>query len=432
MQVTVESTGTLGRRMTVALPAERLEREFEQRLKNLSRKAKVPGFRPGKVPLKVIEAQYGREVLEEASNELIRSSFYEAAGSQGLKPAGGPSIAPKAPARGQDLEYTAEFEIYPEVRKLDLTGAEIEKPLCEVGDEDIERTLEVMQRQRMTWQDVDRPAARDDRVTIDFIGRIDGTPFEGGEAKGFALVLGAGQLIGGFEEGLEGVRAGEQRRIPVTFPEQYPMERLAGRAAEFEVDVKLVQGPVLPAVDAEFAKALGVEDGSVERLRNEIRSGLQREAEGRVRALVKDRVFKALLEANPGDVPAVLIEQEAVHLMNTTRANMQQQGMPEAQLPGDPGPFRERARSRVALGIILTAIVQQKSLRVEPARLRARVEELAASYESPAEFVRWHYERPERLAEIESSVLEDQVVALLLDSATIREQQVAFRDLGNA
>ena len=429
MQVTVESTGTLARRMTVALPAERLEREFGERIKTLSRRVKVPGFRPGKVPLKMIEAQYGREVLEEATSELIRQSFYEAAGKEGLKPAGGPNIATKSTARGRDLEYTAEFEVYPEIRKLDLAGITIERPVCEIVDEDIDRTLATMQKQRVSWLDVDRESRVDDRLTIDFVGRLEGVPFEGGEAKEFGLVLGTGQLVPGFEEGLIGVRGGERRVLPVTFPEQYPATHLAGRRAEFEVEVKKVQEPVLPAVDEAFVRALGIESGAVAQLREEVATGLRREADQRVARLLKDRAFKALRDANPGDVPKVLIEQEAAHLMEVARANLKQQGAPAERLPEEVSVFRERAQGRVALGIILAEIVRTRGLRVDPARVRKRLDELAFSYEHPEEFVQWHYEHPDRLAEIESSGLEDQVVDLLLKSAEVQDRPVAFREL---
>lgn len=429
MQVTVESTGALARRMTVALPAERLEQAFGERIKNLSRRVKVPGFRPGKVPIKMIEAQYGREVLEEATSELIRSTFYEAVGKEGLKPAGGPNIATKSAVRGHDLEYTAEFEVYPEIRKLDLAGVTIERPVCEIGNDDIERTLQTMQRQRVSWADVDRQAQPGDRVTLDFIGRINGAAFEGGAAKDFELVLGDGQLIPGFEEGLGGVRAGERRVLPLKFPEQYPAAHLAGRDTEFEVEVKKVQEPLLPAIDEAFVRALGIEDGTIGRLREEVAAGLRREADQRISRLVKERAFQALRDANPGEVPNVLVEQEATHLAEVSRANLGQQGAPAEQSPEDKAAFRDRAKARVALGIILAEIIRQRGLRVDPARVRKRLDELAHAYERPEEFIQWHYERAERLAEIESAVLEDQVVELLLQSAVVEERPVGFSEL---
>ncbi|MHB1951724.1 MAG: trigger factor [Acidiferrobacteraceae bacterium] len=431
MQVTVESTGTLARRMTVALPAERLEQAFDERIRTLSKRVKVPGFRPGKVPRKMVEAQYGREVLEEATNELIRSTFYEAVGKQGLKPAGGPSIATKSAVRGHALEYTADFEVYPEVKKLDLAGIAVERPVCEIADADVERTLETMRRQRVSWTDVDRAARTGDRVIIDFVGRINGEPFEGGAAKGFELVLGDGQLIPGFEDGLAGVRVGEQRTLRITFPERYQNTQVAGKDADFVVDVKNIQEGVLPPIDEAFARALGIEDGSVGRLREEVAAGLRREAEQRIRRLVKERVFQALRDANPGDVPNVLVEQEAAHLAEVARANLGQQGGGQLA-PEDEARLQERARGRVALGIILAEVVRQRGLRVDPARVRSRLEELSKAYERPEEFIQWHYERAERLAEIESAVLEDQVVELLLQSAVVEERPVVFTELSVA
>lgn len=415
--------------MTVALPPEQLESEFDARLKKLSRQVKVPGFRPGKVPLKVVEAQYGRALLEEAQAELIQRSFYEAASAQGLQPAAGPTIAPKPAVRGKALEYTAEFEVYPEIARRDLSGISIEKPVCTIAASDVERTLEVMQRQRVTWSDVAAPAQSGDRVMIDFTGRLDGQIFEGGEAQDFALVLGSNQLIPGFEDGLLGAEAGTTRTLPIRFPEHYQAAQLAGKDAEFEVRVKQVQKPVLPEIDSEFARALGVADGDVARLRQEIAAGLEKEAAKRIRGVVKERVFKAILDANTGEVPSTLVEQEAHQLMEAARETLARQGIARDRLPHDPAAFRERARSRVALGIILTAVIKDRKLRVQPAAVRERVEELAAAYEQPEEFVQWHYAQPGRLRDIESAVLEDQVVAELLGTADVREQPTAFTDL---
>ena len=415
--------------MTVALPPEQLESEFDARLKKLCRQVKLPGFRPGKVPPKVVEAQYGRELLEEARTELIQRSFYEAASSQGLQPAAGPTIAPKPAVRGKALEYTAEFEVYPEVARRDLSGITVEKPVCAIGNTDVDRTMEVMQRQRVSWVESGTSAQQGDRVMIDFTGRLNGEVFEGGEAKDFGLVLGSGQLIPGFEEGLVGAEAGSTRRLPIRFPENYQAQQLAGKDAEFEVLVKQVQKPVLPDLDAAFARSLGVADGDVATLRAEIAAGLEKEAAKRIRGLMKERVFKAMLDANAGEVPGVLVEQEAHQLMEAARETLGRQGIARDRLPQDPAAFRERARSRVALGIILTAVIKERKLRVHPAAVRERVEELAASYERPDEFVQWHYGRPERLRDIEAAVLEDQVVAALLETADVREQLTAFVDL---
>jgi len=429
MHVTVETTGNLGRRMTVAVPAARMEQEIAVRLKRLSQTVRFPGFRPGKAPMKMVEAQYRGKVTEEVMGDLIRSTFYEAVNEQGLKPAGGPEIQPKNVDRGQDFEYTATFEVYPEIKRLDIKGKHIERPIVTVSEEDVNRTIDSLRRQRVGWNPVERAAAKEDRVLIDFQGRLDGVPFEGGEAKDFPLVLGNNTLIDGFESGLIGARAGENRTLDVTFPTDYRNTNLAGKKVQFAVTVKQVNEPVLPEVNDEFARALGVADGKVETLRTEVRANLERELAERVRRELREQVFKALIEANPLDVPKSLEQSEIEHLVRTGRANLEAQGLPAAQLPNDPQLYAEQARKRVTLGLILAEMVKAKSLAVDAQRVRARVEELAAGYDNPQEFVAWHYADRERLAEIESKVMEDQAVEMLLATAEVVDKPMSFQEL---
>ncbi len=429
MQVSVESTGNIGRRMTVAVPSERFEKEFSERLKRLSRTVRFPGFRPGKAPLKMIEAQYGEKVMQEVVSELIRSSFYEAVTGQGLSPAGGPRIEPKALGRGKDLEYTAEFEIYPSIARLDIAGATIERPVCGVQPEDVERTLEIMRKQRTAWKPVERPGQVGDRLSIDFEGRLDGVPFEGGQAQGFSLVLGGDVLIDGFEQGLVGARAGEERTLNLDFPADYRNQQLAGKTAEFLVKVNRVEEPVLPEVDADFARQFGITDGSTDNLRAEVRANLEQEMEERVHAAVRDQVFKAIMELNRFEIPKALQDAEVERLVQQRRATLQSQGIPLEKAPVDPILFLDEARQRVALGLILAEIVKQRGLKVAPERVRARIEKLAASYESPQEFIQWHYSQPERLAQVESVVLEEQAVELLLQGAQVVDKPTSFQDL---
>jgi trigger factor len=429
MQVNVESTGTLGRRMTVAVPAARFEQEFATRLKRLSRTVRFPGFRPGKAPMKMVEAQYGGKVLEEVVGDLIRSTFYEAVTEKGLKPAGGPSIEPKHVDRGHDFEYTATFDVYPEVSRLEIKGCRIERPVVTVTSEDVDRTIDTLRRQRVTWQPVERAAANGDRVIIDFVGSVDGIPFEGGTAQDFPLVLGNNVLVDGFESGIVGATAGEQRTLDLVFPADYRNAQLAGKKAQFAVTVKQVNEPVLPEVNDELARSLGVADGKVMTLRTEVRANLEREMNERVRRTLREQVFKALIDVNGFEVPKALAEAEIGHLIQTARANLEAQGVPGGQVPTDPAMYAGQAEQRVKLGLILAELVKTRGLTADAKRVRARIEELAAGYEDPQKFVRWHYENPDRLAEVESQMLEEQAMDLLLETADVIDKAMSFQEL---
>lgn len=429
MQVTVETTGTLGRRMTVAVPAQRMEQEIAARLRRLSQSARFPGFRPGKAPMKMVEAQYGGKVTEEVVGDLIRATFHEAVNEKGLKPAGGPNIEPKMLSPGKDFEYIATFEVYPEIKQLEINGQRIERPLVIISETDVLHTLDSLRRQRVTWNPVDRPAAIGDRLLLDFQGMLNGVVFEGGEAKDFPLVLGNNTLVDGFETGLIGVRAGESRTLDVNFPADYRNAILAGKPAQFAVTVKQVNEPVLPELNDEFARALGVADGHVETLRTEVRANLERELAERVRRELREQVFKAVIEANPMDVPKVLEQNEVEHLRQSSRANLEAQGLPTTQLPSDPHWYGEQARKRVALGLILAEMVKAKGLAIDAQRVQARLEELAAGYDNPQEFIAWHYAKRERMAEVESKVLEDQAVELLLTGAQVVDKPMSFQEL---
>jgi trigger factor len=429
MQVTLETTGTLGRRMTIAVPAERMEKEYSTRLRRVSQTARFPGFRPGKAPMKMVEAQYGPQVMDEVAGELIRVTFYEAVSEKGLKPAGGPNIEPKSVGRGKDFEYIATFEVYPQVARLDIKGCRIEKPQVAVTEADIDRTIETLRHQRLTWRPVERAAQNGDRVIIDFQGSIAGTVFEGGTAKDFPLVLGNNTLIDGFESGLVGARAGESRTLDLKFPAEYRNATLAGKAAQFAVTVKQVQEPVLPEVNEEFAKAYGVADGKVETLRAEVRANLESEMRDRVRRELREQVFKTLIDVNAFDVPKALEDEEIKSLIRMTRSNFESQGLPAAQAPTDPALFVEQARSRVKLGLILSELIRAKDLKADAAAVRARIESLAASYDQPQAFIDWCYSKREQLAEIESQVLEDQAVDMLLETADASDKAMTFLEL---
>lgn len=422
MQVSVESTSTLGRRVKIAVPAETFEQAFADRLRRLSQQMKLPGFRPGKVPIKMVEARYGGQLLQEVAGDLIQTTLPEAIGAQGLKPAGGTKIRQQSLARGRAFEYTAEFEIFPEIKQLDLAGSAIERPVATITDDDVNRTLDTIRRQRMTWRPVERAAQAGDRTLIDFVGRLDGTEFEGGKGQAQPLVLGSGTFIKELEDGIVGATVGETRRINATFPADYRFAPIAGKTVEFEVSVKEIGEPVLPEIDDELATQLGVTEGGVDKLRADVRGNLEREAAHRGRALLRRNVLEALLKANQFDVPAGLIETEIARLQQLSTAGGQG-GSP------DPASLQPRARTRVALGLILAEIVRARGLRPDAAKVRARIEEMAADYDAPQKFIEWYYASPERLGEVESLVLEERIVEELLAGAQVQDRALGFQEL---
>lgn len=427
MQVSVETIGNLGRRLTVEVPAEQFERAFSDRLQRLSRQVKIPGFRPGKVPMKMVEARYGGQVLEEAAGELIERTFHAAIGEQKLRLAGGTRIHHKQLARGKDLQYTAEFEIYPEIARLDLNGIEIERPVATVGEADVDRTIDNLRRQRVTWTAVDRAAQKEDRVLIDFVGRLNGTEFEGGKADNYAVVLGSGQLLEAMEAGLVGARKEETRNIPVPFPADFRNPQLAGKTVDFEIRVKEISEPTLPVVDDEFVKTLGIPEGTVEKLRSEVRANLDREAANRARAVLRRNVLKALRDANQFEVPKSMIAAEVERMKRMAQGMAAQTGAPMPQ--ADDSAFVPRASSRVALGLILAEIIHTRNIKADGARVRNRVEEMARDYDAPEKFVEWYYANPERLGEVESTVLEEQIVEELIGGAKVRDRSMEFSEL---
>ncbi|HYN28126.1 MAG TPA: trigger factor, partial [Burkholderiales bacterium] len=352
----------------------------------------------------------------------IEHSLREAIVSEGLRPAAGPRIERQALARNRGLEYTAEFEIYPEIKKLDIAGSTIERPVAAVADEDVERTLETIRKQRTTWNPVEREARLGDRVKIDFAGRLNGEALPGGTAKDFFAVLGSGTLIDDLEKGLVGAKAGETRQVLAKFPADYRHQPLAGQSVEFDVSLHEAAEPVLPEVDAEFAKQLGVQDGNVEQLRAEVKQNLEREAAQRTRRIVRARTLKALLEGNNFDIPKGMIDAEVAGLRRMEQASGTAGQIPDAEL-------QERAGQRVTVGLVLAEIIRQRGIKAEPARVRTKLEEMAAEYEQPAAFVQWHYEQPQRMAQIESLVMEDRALEELLGQAKVEERTVTFQEL---
>ena len=428
MQVSVESGNGLERRMTVAIEEDRISDAVDKRLKDMTRTVKMDGFRKGKVPLKVIQQQYGSQVRNEVLGEVVQSSFYEAVQKENLRPAGLPSIDTKDSQAGEGLEFTAIFEVYPEVKLTALDKATIETSTCDIADNDIDEMIETIRKQNMNFEAADHAAEDGDRVNIDFTGTLDGEEFAGGAAKDTPLVLGQGRMIPGFEDGIIGAKAGDDITIDVTFPENYQAEELAGKPAQFAIHVNAVEAPVLPEVDAEFAKKLGVDDGDMDKMREEVRSNMEREMNQRLKSNNKEAVMNALIEANKIDVPAALIDSEAQALAQQMQQNLQAQGAGN-QFPVTPEMFKEQAERRVILGLIMSEMVKEHDIQVDDDKVKAMVEEIAQPYEHPDEVVKWYYADKRRLAEVESMAFEDMIVDMVLSQAKIKENQVVFKDL---
>ncbi|ONN69274.1 trigger factor [Pseudomonas oryzihabitans] len=425
MQVSVENTSALERRMTIGVPAERIETEVNKRLQQTARRAKVPGFRPGKVPMSVIRQRYEASARQEALGDLIQETFYEAVVEQKLNPAGAPAVEPKVFEKGKDLEYVATFEVFPEFEVKGLDGIEIERQDASVEDADIDKMLDVLRKQGTRYEAVDRAAANDDQVTIDFVGTQDGEAFAGGSAEGTKLVLGSGRMIPGFEDGLVGAKTGDERVLDLTFPEDYQNLDLAGKAAQFKVTVKEVAAPELPELNEAFFKQFGVEETTVEGFRAEVRKNMERELRQALKTKVKNQVMDGLLAANQIDVPAALISNEVDRLRVQAVQQFGGNIQPE-QLPAEL--FSEQAKRRVLLGLIIAEMVKQFELKPDDARVRELIEEMAAAYQEPEQVVKWYYQNEQQLNEVRSVVLEEQVVDTVLKQAKVTDKQVSYED----
>jgi trigger factor len=425
MQVSVEQSGNLERKLTISLPAERVDSEVNKQLQRLSKKVKVPGFRPGKVPMKVMRSRYQGEVMRDVIGDLIQESYGEALKQEELRPAGAPTIETKAGGDGVDLEYTATFEVYPDLSGLQLSGLSVEKTICEVSDEDIDTTLESLRKQRVNWNKTDKPASEGDRVTLDFVGKVDGEKFQGGEGKDMPVVIGSGSLIPGFEEQLVGIKEGEERKLEVKFPDDYHAKELAGKDAVFEVKATEVATEELPEVDDSLAESFGVKEGGVEQFRREIRENLEREAEDRVAVKVRDAVFQAVLDKNEFDVPRALVKHELDMLLQT--AEQQQPGVRDNE--SAVAIYEKLAERRVALGLVLAEISDKENMVPGAEAVEERLQKLAETYEDPRAFVDWYKADRKRLSEIEAQVMEHMVVDKLLEDAEITENKVSFQEL---
>lgn len=434
MQTTLESLNGLERRLNVSLPLTEIDTEVSARLKKIARTAKLAGFRPGKVPLKIVEQQFGPQVRQEVLGDVVKKSFGDAVREQNLRVAGLPSIEPRSGGEGGGaFEYSATFEVYPEVTVTDVSSLQFKRPVHEIVEADVDRTLEILRRQRVKFDPVERPAAAEDLVTIDYRGTIDGVEFPGGSASDHGVILGQGRLLPEFESHLVGLSAGATAAFDLQFPDTYHGKDVAGKTARFEVTLQRVAAPRLPDLDAEFAKQMGIEDGDLEKLRAEVRSNVEREIKARIRKRVKDQVMQALLDANELPIPKSLVDMEAQRLTQATMQDLASRGVDVQRLPFPAEGFETQARRRVSLGLILAELVRAHDLGPRPEQVRAAVEEHAQSFEHPREVVKWYYQVPERLNEFESVVLEDNVVQWVTRTAQVEEEAVGFDELmGNA
>lgn len=430
MQVSLETTSGLERRLTVGVPAEQVENEVENRLKQAARNVTIKGFRKGKVPMSVVKQRFGAGIRQEVVGDVISRSFYAAVQKENVKPAGQPSIQPKQLAAGKDLEYIATFEVYPSVALSDLTAFELTSFKAEVTDADVDNMIEVLRKHQATWSVVERAAADGDQVNINFVGTKDGVEFAGGKAENHNLVLGSKSMIPGFEEGIVGLKAGENKVISVTFPEDYQAEELKGAEAQFAITVNSVSEAQLPELKKEFFLKFGVEKGGEKQFRKEVKANMDRELANALKAKVKGQVMDALIASHTTDVPKALIANEIQVLRNQMlqRFGGQQQNFDVKTLLPDT-MFQDEAARRVTLGLIVGEIVKSAKLKPDAKRIKAMIEEIASTYQEPKEVVEYYNSNQELMAGVESAVLEDQVVDHILSQAKVSEVQTSYDEI---
>ena len=429
MEATTAQANELERRIDLSIAIADVEKVMEQRLKRMGKNMKVPGFRPGKVPFSIVKQQHGDQARHEVLSEELDRVFGETVTEKKMRVAGYPRIEPKTTESTTHIEFSAIFEVYPEFTPGDLSTAEVERPILEVSAAEVDKTLDILRKQRVSYEDADRAAAKEDRVVIDFLGKKDGVPFQGGQASDYPFVLGQGMMLPDFENAVEGAKAGETKTFDLTFPADYHAKDLAGQTVQFDVTVKQVQAPVLPELNAEFATSMGIADGDVTKMRAEIETNLKREVKRRIEGKLKDQVMEALIKANPISVPTSLVDMEIQRLMQAARQDMEQRGMKVKDMPIQPEWFADQAKRRVTLGLILAEVVKTEKLQATPEQVRAMVEENAQSYEHPEEVIRWYYAQPQRLQEVEGVAIENNVVAWVLGKAKVTDKAAVFDEL---
>jgi len=433
MQVSVETTKGLERRLTITVPAVSIDTAVKSRLQQLAKTQRINGFRPGKVPVNVIQKRYGQAVRQEIAGEAMQRGFYQAITQEKITPAGAPNFELKTDVMGKDLEFVASFEVYPEVVVKDINKIKVEKAVVEITDKDLDNMMDTLRKQHAGWKEVKRKSKKDDKLTMDFVGTIDGEAFEGGKAEDFVLEMGKDRMIPGFEKPLVGAKAGEEVIVDVTFPEDYHAEKLKGKAAQFTVQVKKVEALDLPKVDADFAKLFGVEDGNIESLTDEVRKNMQRELDQTLKAAVKEQVINGLLENNTIDLPQALVDQEINALREQAKQRFaQQQGGKVDNLPELPADlFAENARKRVSIGLLLGEVIKTNEMKVDNAKVEALIETAASAYEDPQEVVEYYKSNKELMQQMQNVAMEEQAVELLLSQAKVKEVKKAFDEIMN-
>ena len=431
MQVSVETTQGLERRLTISVPAEKVDVEVKNRLRQISKTQRINGFRPGKVPPSVIQKRYGQSVRQEVAGEIMQRNFVDAIVAEKINPAGRPSFVAKSNEDGKALEFEATFEVYPVVELKDLEKIAIERPEVDVTDADLDEMFVTLQKQHQTWKENKRKTKKGDKLTIDFNGRVDGEEFEGGKAEAFELELGSGRMIPGFETEITGMKVGEEKTIKITFPEDYHAEKLKGKEAEFDIVVHKTEGPILPEIDEEFAKLFGVEEGGVAALREEVGKNMARELNQAVKAKVKEQVIEGLLEVSELDIPAALVAQEVDVLrkqaMQRFAGQMDPNNLPE--LPAEM--FEEQAKRRVKTGLLLGEVIKVNEIKVDEAKVTELIESAASAYEDPAEVIEYYKTNKELAQQMQNVALEEQAVELLLESAKVKDKKASFKDIMN-
>ena len=428
MQVSVETTEGLERKLTIAIPGDRVDTAVNARLQEAAQTIRLNGFRQGKVPLKVVKNKFGKGVRQEVVGELMNQTYFEAIAQESLKPAGQPRIEPTSMDEGKDVEFVAVFEVYPEIELPDFAAIKAERLVAEVSDDDIDEMIETLRKQRQTWVPVERAATDGDMVNIDYVGKKEGEEFQGGKAAGQNLVLGSERMIPGFEDGVIGKSAGEDFTLQLKFPDDYHSEELAGAEVEFELTLNAVSEPSLPEVNEDFFKSFGVEEGGMEAFREEVSNNMQREMKNASRNKLKTTLMDALISDLEVAIPAALMSNEIHQLKQQTVQQMGGgQGFDPHSMPDDL--FREQAKRRVTLGLILGEVISQQSIQADAEKVRDAVEEIAATYESPEEVVKWYYSNEEQLQGIESSVIEDQVFDYIIEQAQVSDKEVSYQDV---
>ena len=425
MQVSVETTSNIERRMTIGVPAQEIDQAVQKRLQETARTVRLNGFRPGKVPMSVVKRRFGDSIRQEVVGEAMRDNYIKALQEQDINPAGWPKLEPKTMEEGKDLEFVATFEVLPEIELGDLSKINVEKPVSEVADKDIDNMIDNLRRQQATMKEVKRKSKNKDIVTIDFKGSIDGEEFEGGSAEGHRLTLGSGQMIPGFEKGIVGGKAGEELEIDVTFPEDYHNEDLAGKDAKFAITIHKVEEPQLPELDQEFFKRFGIEAEDEAAFREEVKKNMERELKQAVSNKVKNDVVDGLLETTELEVPAALVDQEIDRLRQDAVQRFGGQ-VDFQQLPKEI--FEEQAKRRVKTGLLFQEVVKKNDLKADDAKVEEKIQEIASTYEQPDEVIAHFSSNPDQKAQVESSVLEDAVVDFVLGAAKVKEKKMKYEE----